>query len=407
MISKRGLRLTSLLLAGTASPLVLIGCPAPDAVESVGTVAFDSAGVNVITGYSPRARSGNLLDSATLIAEFGESEITALGFVTAAVRLDGGQIVFIDFDGPMLQLFDPADGTLITLARPGHGPGEVVFPVDLQRLDGDSVQFYDRRHGRVSVLSPDGRLAYEISMVHAQGRPLRVFRAADSVLVALYPLPDTAHIIARSDVGELRSTQRAVVLHDLRGTRSDTIVLIPGARTIETRQSSMRPVWGLGSHFAVVDDEEFAVANGETYSLRIVDQRGMTRRVERLSIPRKPVDRDSLTSMLRRDKQALHMLGTTAERHPLLEPAFLPDSQPAFKSMRMFDSELWLGSAEPFNLPSRTWRVLSRSGEWLAEVGVPDDARILDIRDNVAVLARSGRFDEQTIQVYLLADTRM
>ncbi len=266
------------------------------------------------------------------------------------------------------------------------------------------VQFYDRRHGRVSVLSPDGDLAYEISLVGAQGRPLHAYRAADTTLVALYPVRDTAHVIARSDDGELRGTQQVVVLHDLTGTRSDTVIRMAGARSIETEQSSMRPVWGLASLFAVLAGGEFAVATGDAYSVSVVDERGDTRRIHRLNRARRAIDRDSLLRILGRDERAAAMLNTTLDDHPMLAAAFLPDSQPAFKAMRVFGDELWLGSAEPFNLPPRTWQVLSRSGEWLAEVGVPDNIRILDVRDDIVVVARTGEYDEQTLHVYSLAE---
>jgi hypothetical protein len=116
----------------------------------------------------------------------------------------GGVIVESFRPGWEIEEIDAA--TRVTLSL-GEGPGEFLFPGNLQRLAGDSVQVYDRRQGRVSVFSPEGEFAYGVSVQKAGRRPpTSMMRAGPQLLIGLSGMTEERRLLAKSDVADLGRT---------------------------------------------------------------------------------------------------------------------------------------------------------------------------------------------------------
>ncbi len=385
--------------------LLTIACGTDGRIGEAPTVS-DSAGIVIVTSTSPIDVIPDATRSGVLKSTFGGEDGYPLGNVTAALRMSDSRIVFVDMQAGEVKAFTPAQG-VTTVASRGFGPGEVMFPVNLQRLAGDSILVYDRRLGRVTVFAPDGGMAYEHTIQNESGRrPLSVFRWNDSIFVALYPLYERARTVARSGTDELRTTPFAALLQDRSAVMADTIVILSsGSTSIEMEGTSLSPVWGLGVPFAV-GAGALIYGSGDGYEYEVLNELGRPVRIHRLRLARRPVDRDSLSGMLSEDLRGLQMLGTMLADHPMLNAAFLPDSQPAFKSLRIYNGDqVWLGSAEAFQQPSASWQVVSPTGEWLATVHLPGGAFLLDVHQGHLVLGRTGAFDEQSIEVYAMDES--
>ncbi len=391
-------------LCFTLPVLLLVGCGGEERPATADPLVSDSAGVRVLTSLVPEWRLEDVTSSSTLLASFGaETDREALGEITEAVRIGDGRVFFIDFMSKELRAFVPGGGTE-TIARRGEGPGEVQYPVNLQRLRGDSIQVYDRRLGRITVFTPEGAPAYSVSVVSKGTRPpTRLLRVQDSLLVGVVGDPGARKVLARSAFADLGRTPEEVVLFDLHGAVVDTIAGLPGFMDIRMGSSSLMPVFGLANSFGVSSPGLIVRGSGESPSFEKVDLMGRIVSIHRLNLPPTPVRRDSLLVLMARDDRALARLGSNVDDLPFLSPDLLPSSRPAYKSLRTFNSgEVWLGSAEPFRLPSKRWEILRQDGTWRGTLGLPEDAELLDVDRDVLVLRRKDDLDVQYIEVYQL-----
>jgi hypothetical protein len=278
----------------------------------------------------------------------------------------------------------------------------------LQRLQADSFQVYDRRLSRVSVFGPDGTLSYEVQIAAPpNGNPPSVlWRVADTLFVGLLSSFSERRELARvADVGTLGQTPVVVTRFNLRGELTDTVAHLTGYADVQTPGSSLAPAFGLSVPFAVTESGLLAFGSGEVASVTLATPEGDVQRIYRLEIARPPVHRDTLVATLSADQATARQLGAMASDNPVLESAFLPDSQPAYKDLRVYNGQVWLGSAEPFLLPSRIWNVIASDGNWLAAIGLPVDAHLLDVSGDYIVLRRTGQLDVQRVEVYRLSES--
>ncbi|MCJ7629679.1 MAG: hypothetical protein MUO50_14990, partial [Longimicrobiales bacterium] len=209
-------------------------CDQGDAVPPDNTITTDSAGVVIVESFRPDWEIEEI-DAATRVTlSLGEGPNGyPLGNVTQALRLGDGRIVFVDFQSSEVKSFLQGEDVRVIAGR-GEGPGEFLFPGNLQRLAGDSVQVYDRRQGRVSVFSPEGEFAYGISVQKAGRRPpTSMMRAGPQLLIGLSGMTEERRLLAKSDVADLGQTPVAVRTFDLTGREQDTEVALPGFDAIE------------------------------------------------------------------------------------------------------------------------------------------------------------------------------
>jgi hypothetical protein len=233
-----------------------------------------------------------------------------------------------------------------------------------------------------------------------------LWRVADTLFVGLLSSYSERRELARvADVGTLGRTPVVVARFNLRGEVTDTVAHLAGYSDVQTPGSSLAPAFGLSVPFVVTEDGLLAFGSGDVASVTIAAPDGDVQRIYRLEIARPPVHRDTLVVTLLADQATARQLGVMASHNPVLESAFLPDSQPAYKDLRVYNGQVWLGSAEPFLLPSRIWNVIASDGNWLAAIGLPTDAHLLDVSGDYIVLRRTGQLDVQHVEVYRLSES--
>ena len=381
------------------------GCWSPERSQSPSVVSYDSSGVAVVVNAAPEHDVIDLT-LASPVSSFGMGQGEEIGSLARAVRQESGAIVFIDSQSREVRRLVPGGG-IETLARQGSGPGEVVFPAFIQRLTADSIHVYDRRLGKVIVYTPTGQLAYEIPLLRAGATlPLSVMRAQDTLLVGPVLGFANRQTLTRSAHGNLAATPIAMVLYDIRGSILDTVTTLrPGPLDIEHEGASLMTVYGYGLAIAVNSAGMLLHGAGDQASFDVRGLDGRLRRIHRFERRRQPVDVDSLKAILLNDRPSGPAPGWLFSDAPMLEPEFLPDSQPAFKDLRAYSTQVWVGSAEPFLMPSRVWEVFAEEGRWLGTVVLPGDAQLLDVASGYIVLRRSDPMGVHYVEVYAAGDS--
>lgn len=392
------------LLALAATVPGFASCESPQGQTPPSSVR-DSAGISVHTSERPATERKTLLDVARLVASFGEeSNPYDLQNVSEAIRLENGSVPFVDSRAREIAIFVPGGGVRPVASR-GNGPGEVSFPSSLQRLPADSFQVYDRVLQKVSVFNSQGELAREIPLVQTESRPMAVFRVSESQFVALVPDVAARTELAANDAGNLGATPVTIELYGSDGRPAAVLTEIRGPLDVQVQGSSMAPVFGLSVPFAASANGTIAFGTGEDPEFFIATPDTPVRRIHRFSMARKPVSRDSLFAILSSDPMfSRQMAALGLEDIPTLDPAFLPELQPAYKDIRVFGGQVWLGSAEPFMLPSSEWQVVDIESGWRGTVVISSDARLLDVSGDHVVLRRTGAMDVQRVEIYEIAD---
>jgi hypothetical protein len=254
------------------------------------------------------------------------------------------------------------------------------------------------------VFAPEGTLAYEIQINAPQARPpSSLWRVTDTLLIGLLSDYSLRREIARStDIGTLGLTPAVAALFNLNGIILDTAAVLNGYADIQTPGSSLAPAFGLSTPFAVGENGLLAFGSGDQPSVMIATATGNIERIHRLQLARTPVSREPLIATLSADQAVARQLGAMANDNPVLAPEFLPDTQPAYKDLRVYNEQIWLGSADPFLIPSRVWNVIAPDGSWVAAIGLPADAHLLDVDGEFVTLRRTGGLDVQRVEVYRL-----
>jgi hypothetical protein len=110
-------------------------------------IAFDSAGVHVTDNPPNLVGDGvrwEVDDSASLVIGVVEGEVPYQLFrVTDATRLSDGRIAVLNGGTSELRFYDPQGLHLGSVGGQGDGPGEFRYPIDLLRLEGDTLLIWD------------------------------------------------------------------------------------------------------------------------------------------------------------------------------------------------------------------------------------------------------------------------
>lgn len=365
----------------------------------------DSASIRIVSSASPCRVIEDLSTLGTPITTLGADIQTPIGTISDADILSSGTVVFVDTQSGELSAFLPSEEIRVW-ARRGPGAQEIQFPVNLQRLRGDSVQIYDRRQAKIMVFDSGGAFAYSVSFLMPDRPPPRsVYRLEDSLFLGLFPQFERRRIVATALDADLGFTPEDLVVLRASGEVRNAIPVEAGSYDVRIPGSSLPPAYGATTPFSTTPDGAVAYGTGETPIVSVWTSRGEHRATFRLNASRGNVDRDSLNSLLRDDHTSSARIGVPPDELPVTDPAFLPDSIPAFKTIRRFGETLGLGSAEPFFYPSRSWEILSASGEWLISIDLPDQAELLDISYGKLVLKRVGSHGQHFLEIYRLDES--
>lgn len=360
-------------------------------------VVRDSAGVSIVTNAAPLNPEPVELQIGSPVAEFGRgpTEYDYFERVTGATRTRDGRLFVLEFGARELREYAAGGAFDRVLGGRGQGPGEFVFPSDLRRVSGDSVEVWDRRQGRLYTFTPGGDLARERSFVEpSRPPPIHVQRLSPSSWVGAWASYDQVHSLVQTVDVELVQMPVVLVALDSVGRALDTVALHPGARFLELPRGSMTGVFSRSTPWTAADGR-LAFGDGSTPEFHVVGASGDTLQIVRWQAERHLLDRDVIVALA-------NSIGATRQIDITLAPAFLPDTLPAYRRLEFFGDQIWIGNATPFDLGSDRWEVFSAAGQWLHTVRLRPQSDILDVANGHAVVSETDGLGVQTLAVYRL-----
>lgn len=327
--------------------------------------------------------------------------------VSAAVRLSDGSIVVADggLSSAQLLMFASDGRYLRSLGRSGRGPGEFVRVTSLHVGPRDSLLAFDTSLQRLTVFTPDGRLArtaqYRIvpGLAGTTGKLFSISRLLDGTLVG-----QGAETFRQGRPGQLVRDTVAIGL--LQGSMEEfrPIVQLP-ARMTTTTLLSGRPVYRVPPFSPVVIYTTWGncvfASDGQTPSIRVYSSSGEL--VKTLTGPGAPrrVTQEHLDRRLEFDLTHVSNPDTVALSRLIADEAH-PTHLPFYHQLLADESgHLWLQEYAGQGWGTgRHWYVISQSGEVLGEVEMPKAMYVYDIRDG-AVFGRTwGDFLEHRMELF-------
>jgi hypothetical protein len=397
-------RLVAIMLAA-----VLVGCQSSDQSDELQFESRDSAGINIVTSHGPSWSEGEAWhiepEPTTQIGLGSDDAQHFLNVQQVRLRSDGSVLVL---DGSSeLRVFRPDGSTIGILARPGDGPGELVQPLDLYVLPGDTILVWDRRPGP-NLFDPDGSfLGREVIdfvrvrqyMPEAIAIGHRGLSDGSVLAVGYTPPPEPTGKI-RNRMLFMRSTIDGLEADTL-GTSLDREWWVS-----ESGEVQARTILGPASSWTAGGDPlRIAIGETGTSEVLIYEPDGRLERILRFPDADRSVPPDVLEAV-RSDRRSLPIPNPNLERFFVEAPE--TTSIPSFGGLLLDrDGYLWILPYFP-DEGEEAWdvvpeaRVLDPTGRLLGTVTLPPRFVVHDVgHDWIAGVART-ELGVEIVQVHAL-----
>lgn len=388
-------------------------CRRADWTDTIVTTV-DSAGIRITTIIASAAvlPEWALAPSPGLtLADAATGDSTAFTHISAARWLRDGRIVVADAAARRLLLFDSAGRFVRPLGRSGQGPGEFRNLGEVTVIPGDSLTTFDASLRRLSVWHPDSGFVRSTQVVGTslESSPSDAWLWRDGRIVVLQLSITPRDSIAPAS-GVRRWPMRAqLALQDTSGSVLATSAAFDGMYTGIYEGGDTRLPFS-NQPFSAISRDRVYFGSGSTFTIAYLDS-DFTRAGEL----RWPAQREDLTQA---EVEAVksEAMALAAKRLPPdqlakrcamnFARAILPRERPAIGRVFLDDEErLWVGRFEATRLgsllqkPSDRWTVISKNGEPVARLRLPESSRLEDVRGARVLLVVRDSLDVQTIAV--------
>lgn len=339
-------------------------------------------------------------DGPPFLSDVGEVEV-----------LSDGRLVVEDNQSAELWLFDPSAAP-VRLAARGDGPGEIRNVQSLRVGAADSIFVFDRRHARMTILGPAGRVAEVIDLP-------RGAEGDGALLVSAWPLGDMIllHSIRFSDPGDLSegmrlgSQESIIRLADRSGRPSDRSEHFRAGLALINQRFDGRSPFAADPAVGVRGDR-IVHARGPDYRLEVRDpDLALTRSIDWPGL-RRSLGTDEVSRVRAEAEERFASAGRASPERvralldQLFAPDVVPDELPALGTVEVDQTgAIWV---QRFRMGSEewdqndAWHVLDPSGRPLARVELTSDTRLAAIQDNHVVLVHRDELEVQHIGVHTL-----
>jgi hypothetical protein len=334
-------------------------------------------------------------------------EATLFSGVWSGTVLPDGRLAVGDRQSHTVRVFDAAGRHLLTFGGPGEGPTDLSEVSDVIQLGGDTLGVQTNRSGIKLFLATTGDYVRTIPGPIVAGVPgLSWFRALDAERFLLLgrPLPQPP------EAGVTRPRTLYMTWSE-RTARVDTLGVFAGVEAFRQGLDDPLPTQPLPS--AVARRTHYTAGGGRIY---VGDNAGST--VLAFSFDGTPLHTVTLTRpalpVSDADVQTLRAGGRNSALYPTFERIGqgdallaryeampLPATYPAFRDLHADRlGNLWVRNPAALDAVVARWDVFSRDGEWLADIFLPADLRILEIGAEYVLAVARDEFDVEYVRVY-------
>jgi hypothetical protein len=398
-----------LLLSGMV--LALQGCEASPSTSSLTVVEKDSLGIRRLSVQGTPGELPIWTVHPTPSFVVPGNQPPFLSDVGELAVLSDGRLIVEDNQSAELWMFD-SEAAPRRLASRGDGPGEIRNVESIRVGRADSVFIFDRRHARMTVLTPSGTVAAVVDLP-------RGVEGEGTLLVSAWPLGDSIvlHSIRFTNPGDLTegmrlgSRESVARLADRSGRPADRAVRFPaGLDLINQRFDGRSPF--AANPAITVDGSLIIHARGAGYRLEFRTPDLALTQTLHWPGTRRPLDQDEVTRVRAEVEERFTQTGRAAPERvralldQVFAPEVVPEELPALGAIQVDDSgRVWV---QAFRLASEEWQqedawhVLDPSGRPLARLSLPADTRLAGVRGNQVVLITRDELEVQNLGVYTL-----
>jgi len=390
--------MTRRVLPLATASILLSGC-APGDSSSQTAVVRDSAGVLIAENPSDAAGEEWILPSPPVL-EIGRGEgqgpgSDLFGAISHAIRLSNGHIAVADRHAQEIRVFDDAGDHVLTLGRPGEGPGEFTTLWSIAELAGDTIAAIDPFGGRISLFSSAGVFSrsFPIPRLPGASAPNVVGWLADGTLLI--------ESLTRSPSRDTRDqSTHFLYAVDRHGEILGTLGEYPGS-----------PLGRNGLALGFASRAEFAaggslawVGQSGRFELVAHDGTGAVRRIVRLDRDPAAVTQpeiDEAQAAVERSLQGAS--GPAVERILATEPASHHPVHGTLLADRA--GNLWVERYRSHLLADpgpQEWDIFDAEGRLVGYLATPSDFEITDIGADFVLGFHTDELGVQTVRMYRL-----
>jgi hypothetical protein len=384
-----------------AGSLLVVGCRSAPGGGS-GAAVRDSAGIAIVASDAPAWGDGkgwSVAEQPSFDVGGGSTPETDLSQVNGAVRLVDGRVAVASALANAVRVYDPQGKLVVSVGRPGAGPGEFQMLGGLWRSAGDSLLAADMMLQRLAVISPAGTFVRNFSLGGQSGLPMPtggqfgfaipVGRLADGSVIGMRM---SFRVQGSGSESSYRDTV-ALVRYGPDGVARDTVGRFPGVEMTQTpltfggqTVSTPSPV-PLGRQTVVgVGEDRVFVAMNLGWEVEVRSPAGTLERLIRLPSPAVPITEAEIA--IHRKEQIALLEATPQMRAvpPAIKDQFLtrvnnakyPATLPFIAGLfPVSDGTLWVEEVTRPGAERRRFAIFDREGALQGRVTAPPGFRVL------------------------------
>ena len=306
-------------------------------------------------------------------ARFGDTETVFISRVSGVAVADDGTLFLADRSEAIIHVYDGAGNYQRSLGRRGEGPGEFQNIIQPQLRNG-MLYVYDLQQLRMSVFDASDftfQRAFAVGDKDGiDGRPNQMNLLSDDRILALYSGSER-------EGNRLKLSEAAVILGDEGEVISTGFLSLNENNRLLMESNGLFQIFSmpfLGQNLLdVTENNEIVTGFTDRFLLHYLSLEGDTLRSVYHDVTPPALDRSAIMNNV--NSQPIRSEISSMD---------LPDTRQAFNSLTVDDeSRLWLSSPTE-DTDIYEWRVLSETGEKLAQFEQPSSSSLELVKNGYA-----------------------
>ncbi len=380
------------------------GCSSDVADVGEAYTVRDSTGVVIVENYASLVDVDpwHLSDEPILkIGSVTGPDEYRFHWVNGATRLADGRLVVTNGGSQEIRFYNEEGAYLGSIGGEGEGPGEYQFPTGLWRTVGDSLNVWDDRLRRMTVMDSEGNF----------GRTT----LANPSPMSLFPIgvrPDGTWVMSVIEMApgttDYRVNDATLLTYRPTGELADSVAVLPWWELKSMRPFSAGRLFGWRASVAAAPGGIW-YGDSREYEVMFLDDQGQVLRMVRWMGPDRTILpghvgaywEERIGEAASRGTEAVQRMQELREKQPVA------DQFPAFSHL-MVDAlgNLWVRDEErPGDDSDQLWTVFTGEGELRAVVHLPRKTRVLEIGVDYLILLATDELNVQHIHLYALTRT--